>query len=39
MTEIPPMRRRFLGAALLRYRESKGLGLDDAAGIVGCGTS
>jgi hypothetical protein len=39
VTEIPPMRHRFLGPALRRYRESVGLGLDDAARIVGVGTS
>lgn len=39
MTEAPPVRRRLLGAALRRYRESVGYGLDDAARILECDRS
>lgn len=36
MTGIPPVRRRLLGAALRRYRESLGYSLEDAAQILEC---
>jgi hypothetical protein len=36
MGETPPVRRRLLGAALRRYRESLGYRLDDAARILEC---
>ncbi len=39
MSEAPPVRRRLLGAALRRYRESVGFGLDDAARILECDRS
>src|SRR5579859_1595308 len=39
MTDAPPVRRRLLGAALRRHRESAGLGLDDAARILECDRS
>ena len=39
MSEAPPVRRRLLGAALRRYRESVGYGLDDAARILECDRS
>jgi transcriptional regulator with XRE-family HTH domain len=39
MRETPPVRRRLLGAALRRYRESLGYRLDDAARILECDRS
>ena len=39
MSEAPPVRRRLLGAALRRYRENVGYGLDDAARILECDRS
>jgi transcriptional regulator with XRE-family HTH domain len=39
MTDAPPVRRRLLGAALRRHRESAGYGLDDAARILECDRS
>lgn len=39
MVETPPVRRRLLGAALRRYRESLGYRLDDAARILECDRS
>ena len=39
MTETPPVRRRLLGAALRRYRENLGFGLDEAARILECDRS
>jgi transcriptional regulator with XRE-family HTH domain len=39
VTAIPPVRRRLLGAALRRYRENLGYGLDEAAGILDCDRS
>jgi len=36
---IPPVRRRLVGAALRRYREARGYGLDDAARILECDRS
>ena len=39
MTLIPPVRRRLLGTALRRYRESLGYGLEDAARILECDRS
>lgn len=39
MTGIPPVRRRLLGAALRRYRENLGYGLDEAARILECDRS
>jgi transcriptional regulator with XRE-family HTH domain len=39
MIETPPVRRRLLGAALRRYRESLGYRLDDAARILECDRS
>jgi transcriptional regulator with XRE-family HTH domain len=39
VSEAPPVRRRLLGAALRRYRESVGYGLDDAARILECDRS
>ena len=39
MVEAPPVRRRLLGAALRRYRESLGYRLDDAARILECDRS
>jgi transcriptional regulator with XRE-family HTH domain len=38
-TAIPPVRRRLLGAALRRYREGLGYGLEDAARILECDKS
>ncbi|MBO0821883.1 MAG: helix-turn-helix domain-containing protein [Nocardiopsaceae bacterium] len=38
-TGIPPVRRRLLGAALRRYREGLGYGLEDAARILECDKS
>src|SRR5216684_3425789 len=39
MTDVPPVRRRLLGAALRRFRESGGYTLDDAARILECDRS
>ena len=39
MADVPPARRRLLGAALRRYRESAGYGLNDAARILECDRS
>jgi transcriptional regulator with XRE-family HTH domain len=39
MTDSPPARRRLLGAALRRYRENMGFGLDDAARVLECDRS
>ena len=39
MNAIPPVRRRLLGSALRRYRESLGYTLDQAAGILECDRS
>lgn len=39
MSGIPPVRRRLVGAALRRYREARGYGLDDAARILECDRS
>lgn len=39
MTGTPPARRRLLGAALRRYRENLGYGLDEAAHILECDRS
>jgi transcriptional regulator with XRE-family HTH domain len=39
MTGTPPVRRRLLGAALRRYRETLGYGLDEAARILECDRS
>jgi transcriptional regulator with XRE-family HTH domain len=38
-TSIPPASRRILGAALRRYRENLGLGLDDTARFLECDRS
>lgn len=38
-TPIPPVRRRLVGAALRRYREARGYGLDDAAKLLECDRS
>src|ERR1035441_879652 len=39
VVETPPVRRRLLGAALRRYRESLGYRLDDAARVLECDRS
>ena len=39
MAGTPPVRRRLLGAALRRYRENLGYGLDEAARILECDRS
>lgn len=39
MTGTPPVRRRLLGAALRRYREALGYGLEDAARVLECDRS
>src|SRR5271166_1216207 len=39
VTGNPPVRRRLLGAALRRYRENLGYGLDEAARILDCDRS
>jgi len=39
MTDVPPVRRRLLGAALRRFRETAGYTLDDAARILECDRS
>jgi transcriptional regulator with XRE-family HTH domain len=39
VTGIPPVRRRLLGAALRKYRENLGYGLEDAARILECDRS
>jgi transcriptional regulator with XRE-family HTH domain len=39
VTGIPPVRRRLLGAALRRYREALGYGLEDAARVLECDRS
>jgi transcriptional regulator with XRE-family HTH domain len=39
VTGNPPVRRRLLGAALRRYRENLGYGLDEAAQILECDRS
>src|SRR5450631_4358609 len=39
VAETPPVRRRLLGAALRRHRESLGYRLDDAARILECDRS
>jgi len=39
VTANPPVRRRLLGAALRRYRENLGYGLDEAAQILECDRS
>jgi transcriptional regulator with XRE-family HTH domain len=39
VTGTPPVRRRLLGAALRRYRENLGYGLDEAAAILECDRS
>jgi len=39
VTGTPPARRRLLGAALRRYRENLGYGLDEAARILECDRS
>src|SRR5258708_3086507 len=39
MTDVPPVRRRPLGAALRRFRENAGYTLEDAARILECDRS
>jgi transcriptional regulator with XRE-family HTH domain len=39
VTGTPPVRRRLLGAALRRYRENLGYGLEDAARVLDCDRS
>lgn len=39
MNTAPPVRRRLVGGALRRYRESLGLDLEDAAQVIGCDRS
>lgn len=39
MSGIPPVRRRLVGAALRRYREDLGYGLQDAARVLDCDRS
>src|SRR5436190_661778 len=39
MVNAVPVRRKMLGAALRRYREQRGLSLDDAARRLGCDRS
>jgi transcriptional regulator with XRE-family HTH domain len=39
VTAIPPVRRRLVGAALRRYRENLGYGLEEAARILDCDRS
>jgi transcriptional regulator with XRE-family HTH domain len=39
VTGTPPVRRRLLGAALRRYRENLGYGLEDAARVLECDRS
>src|SRR5260370_15323317 len=39
MTDVPPVRRRLLGAALRRFREVAGYTLEDAARILECDRS
>src|ERR1022692_5278044 len=39
VVETPPVRRRLLGAALRRHRESLGYRMDDAARILECDRS
>jgi predicted transcriptional regulator len=39
VVETPPVRRRLLGGALRRYRESLGYRLEDAARILECDRS
>ena len=39
MIEIPPVRRRIVGAALRRYRQELGFGLDDTARLLECDRS
>lgn len=39
MIDVPPVRRRLLGAALRRFREQAGFTLDDAARILECDRS
>jgi transcriptional regulator with XRE-family HTH domain len=39
VNDVPPVRRRIIGAALRRFREAAGLGLDDAARILECDRS
>jgi transcriptional regulator with XRE-family HTH domain len=39
MAGTPPVRRRLLGAALRRYREALGYGLEDAARVLECDRS
>jgi transcriptional regulator with XRE-family HTH domain len=39
VTDAPPVRRRLIGAALRRHRESAGYGIDDAARILECDRS
>jgi transcriptional regulator with XRE-family HTH domain len=39
MSVMPPARRAMMGAALRRYREERGLTLDDAAAMLGCDRS
>jgi transcriptional regulator with XRE-family HTH domain len=39
VTAIPPVRRRLVGAALRRYRESLGYGLEEAARVLDCDRS
>jgi transcriptional regulator with XRE-family HTH domain len=39
VTAIPPVRRRLVGAALRRYRENLGYGLEEAAHILDCDRS
>jgi hypothetical protein len=36
MADEPPARRRIIGAALRRYRQDLGYGLDDAATVLDC---
>jgi transcriptional regulator with XRE-family HTH domain len=39
VTALPPVRRRLVGAALRRYRENLGYGLEEAARILDCDRS
>jgi len=39
VTAIPPVRRRLVGAALRRYRENLGYGLEEAARVLDCDRS
>ena len=39
MTGQPPVRRRLLGAALRKYRENVGYGIEEAARVLDCDRS